>query len=254
MRSLTYCTIGLSLLFAAAEARAADPEARLLTANGEGKVELTPDAARIHLGVQTEEKTLAAARDTNEKAVRRVLQQVMQLKIPKLLMKTDEEQVDLIKESNPPSGKLARIIGHRVFTAITIRVNDASPTGLSQKASRVIDQALAGGANHLQGVTFLRLDSRGAYNQALRAAIDDAKLNAAIMAQQAKVNLLRLRTLTPSWGSHYPELSYGAGGHGGWQYGNVMQVANVSGSGSGTVVAAGSFVVKASVTAVFEMK
>ena len=256
------------LLSIAAAARAGEPDLRLLTANGEGKVEVSPDAARVHVGVEAEEPTLAAARKNSEKALRHVLQQVTQLKLPGLLMKSDTAEVSLIKdERDRAHNKLAPVIGYRVYTSITIRVNDSNPASLSQKASRVLDAALAGGATHLLGVTFLRLDSRGAYNQALtliqarhphinqalRAAIDDAKLNAAMMAQAAKVNLYRLRTLTPGWGSHYPELSYGGGDSwgGGQRY---TQAAHVGGGGSGTVVAAGSFLVKASVTAVFEIK
>jgi uncharacterized protein len=234
-------------------ARAADPDLRLLTAHGEGKIEIPPDAARVHVSVEAEDQNLANARKNNEKTLRKVLQQVTQLKLPGLLMKSDTADVSLIKEERDrPHGKLAPIIGYRVYTSITIRVNDSNPASLSQKASRIVDAALAGGATHLNGVTFLRLDSRGAYNQALRAAIDDAKLNAAMMAQQAKVNLYRLRTLTPGWGSHYPELSFGGDRWGGGQH--YTQAAHVGGGGGGTVVAAGSFVVRASVTAVFEIK
>jgi uncharacterized protein len=251
--SLLKLSLVLLLLAFSTVARAGEPDLRLITAHGEGKIEIPPDAARIHVGVEAEDATLANARKNNEKALRKVLQQVTQLKLPGLLMKSDSADVSLIKEERDrPHGKLAPIIGYRVYTSITIRVNDNTPASLSQKASRIVDAALAGGATQLHGVTFLRLDSRGAYNQALRAAIDDAKLNAAMMAGQAKVNLFRLRTLTPGWGSHYPELSFGGDRWGGGQH--YTQAAHVGSGGGGTVVAAGSFLVKASVTAVFEIK
>jgi uncharacterized protein len=244
----------VSLLLLAPAALAAEPDYRLLTAPGEGKVEVSPDAARIHVGVQVEEPTLAAARTNAERALRRVLQHVHELKLAGLLMKSDRAEVSLVHERDPNPGKLPRIVGYHITTSITIRVNDADPAALSRKASQIVDKALAGGANQLHGVTFLRLDSRAAYHKALELAIDDAKLNAAMLAQRAKVSLGRLRTLTPSsWGGVYPDLAYGPG-RDPWSSQRYPQSASVNAGGSGTVVAAGSFLVKTMVTAVFEIK
>ncbi len=259
MRTTPPRVLRVSLLAAvllAAGAARAEPD-RTLTAQGEGRVEIAPDAARLYLGVEAEEPTLAEARRANERIFRKVLTQVQQLKINGLLMKSDGISVSLIKEDSPPRNKLAKVIGYRVYNSVTVRVTDSNAGNLAQHASRVLDAALAAGANHFNGVTFLRQDSRGAYNQALRQAIDDAKLNAAMIASQAKVNLGRLRSITPSWGSYYPELSYQpGGGWGGHRYGGHgwTQAASVSGHGSGTTVAAGAFQVRASVSAVFEIR
>lgn len=235
---------------------AAEPEARLktLSVQGEGRMEVSPDAVRIVVGIESLEPTLAACRAHNVETFAKVVAAVGRAGVPGVLVKSDQVSVDLVYESNHDEKRLPKVLGYRIHNSVTIRAMDSNPVTLSKHGSVLLDRAVAAGANRIQGVEFFVTDGRAAYKKAMLEAIEDARKNASDMARQAGTTIAGVISISPSWGSYYPELSSGeVGGHYSRRQA-YTQSASLGGDGAGMEVAAGRFRVKAQVSMVFELK
>lgn len=226
---------------------------RTLSVQGEGRVAVSPDAVRILVGIETLEPTLTASRARNAELFGKVAAAVGRAGVAGVLVKSDQVGVELVYESNYAAGRLPKVLGYRIRNSITIRVVNRDPAKLSKYGSTLLDKAVAAGANRINGVEFFVTDTRDHYKKAMLAAIQDARRNAADMAKQAGITLGGVLSVSPSWGSYYPELSSG-GGHGHYSRRHAYtQAASLGGGGAGMEVAAGRFRVKASVSMVYEL-
>lgn len=230
----------------------AAPVQKRLVVHGEGSLMISPDGVRILVGVETLEPTLAQARTKNNQLFRNIMNQLFKTGIKNIMAKSDSIRVSLVHESSYPNYRLPKVIGYRIYNAVTIRIYEKDPVKLAKNASRILDRAIAAGANRVRGVEFLRMNAQWSYRKAMLLAIKDAKNNAVQMAAQASVTLGHVVSVTPQWGRYYPELRQSAYGsyHGRVAY---TQSSQWSGGG-GPVVAAGKFVVRAMVTMIYELK
>lgn len=169
--------------------QATQTQERSLTAIGTGEVRVTPDLAEVQLGVVTEATTAAEARRQNAARVTQVINAIKALGIPESAIRTSIFQLQPVRRypnPNQPQTGEPPIVGYQVTNIVTVR------TSKLDLAPQIIDQAVKAGANQVNNIGFTISNEAAPRQQALRAAVADARANANAMASQLKVTLGRV--------------------------------------------------------------
>jgi uncharacterized protein len=153
-----------------------------ITVTGTGAVQTTPDQAEFTLGVQSEGPTAREALAANSERMRRVLAALFAAGVAKGDVQTQSVSVSKSYQGNGYSA------GNSV--SVTIRV--------LAKAGSILDAASNAGANDVYGPTLSRSDEAGQQAKALRAAVDNARAKARVLAEAAGVQLGRVTAITES--------------------------------------------------------
>ena len=90
------------------------------------------------------------------------------------------------------SGYAEKITGYNATSSLAVMVKDISRVG------EVIDLAFGAGANMLDGVSFSAKDDSAAKAEALKAAVEDAKTKAAVLAEAAGFTGLEIESIQES--------------------------------------------------------
>ncbi len=193
-RALPAALVSLALLAfspTAAPAQGAPPRppvapgeaGRIITVTGHGSVDATPDEATITLGVQTIRPTAQEAQDQSAAAMDRIVRQIAALGVPRERLRT--AAVNLVPVRKPGASS-AEVTGYEAVMRLVVTLDDLRLVG------RVIDTAVAAGANAVYSLSFGLRDSSAYRARALRMAVQDARATAAAIAGAAGVSTLRL--------------------------------------------------------------
>jgi uncharacterized protein len=182
-------TRDLSLLVAFASLSAAaapvlgaqDPAPRplpqiMITAQGE--VAVTPDRARISLGVETEGQSAQEASQANAALQTKVMDALRKSGVPNSAIRTTGYNVAPKQEFNPTT-RTWRVEGYRVSNIVVVTLDAIDKTG------PVIDAALGAGANRVAGISFEIKDASKARERAIQLAVERARREADIAARAA---------------------------------------------------------------------
>lgn len=148
---------------------------------GRGIVEAAPDRAIVTVGAQFTRATAQEAQEVTSMTMAQTLRQVMALGIPRERIQTVE--IDLFPQRRPPAGE---IVGYQAVQRARITLDDLTLVG------RVLDAAVASGANLLDGVAFTVRDPGAARTRALAAAVQDARASADALAAAAGLGTPRI--------------------------------------------------------------
>ncbi|MDB4982265.1 MAG: hypothetical protein JWM82_3017 [Myxococcales bacterium] len=138
-------------------------------------VSMKPDRAELELGVTTDKKTAKEATAENDRKMAQVL----------AVLKKEVGAGDDVKTSqlnvSPRFGEGRRgepspLLGYTVTNTVAVRVADIKAVG------RLLDAALAAGANTVERVQFTLKDPEAAQNEALRGAAAKARARATAMS------------------------------------------------------------------------
>lgn len=154
---------------------------------GEGEVRVTPDRALLMLGVQTQAATAEAAAASNAKLLRAVLDSLRAVGLTAQQLSTANYNV------NPqfaPNSSTPRIVGYMVTNSVRAEINSIGQVG------RVIDAALAAGANEVSSLSFYSSSEADARRRALSLAVTNARADAEALAAAAGGHLGPLVELT----------------------------------------------------------
>lgn len=182
----------VTLLAGAAPAvgeNAAAAEQHSIVVTGNGSVATVPDRAQVSFGVSTDADTASAALRTNAAGMSKVLAAVKAQGIASADIRT--ELVSL-SPRYPPNGD--HIVGYTATNSVSVALRNLG------KAGAVIDAAVDAGANRMSGPNLVRSDETALYNQALRAAIANAKSKARTIAAASGLHLRRITDVTESGG------------------------------------------------------
>jgi uncharacterized protein len=152
-----------------------------IVVNGRGVVEATPDRAFVNIGAQITRPTAQEAQERVSATMNQVLSKVTALGIPRDRIQTVE--INLYPQSRPQSGE---ITGYQAVQRAVVTVDDLALVG------RVLDAAVAAGANLLNGVSFTLRDSAAYRTRAFAAAVQDARNTATALATAAGVTISRV--------------------------------------------------------------
>jgi uncharacterized protein len=177
MRRLVLLSIAAAVLLAlVALAGVARPEAArgdstqtdLVTTVGHGVVTAVPDEATVSAGVRTDAATAAAALSQNSSTMTRVIAALKQAGGKSV----QTQQVSLY----PQTDEQGKVTGYVAQDTVSAKAKIADAGGL-------IDAATGAGANTVDGPSLSLSDSDAVYREALKKAVDNARLKAQALAQ-----------------------------------------------------------------------
>ena len=146
-----------------------------ISVNGEGVVEVAPDRATISLGVVTRDKNAAKVQSDNAKIANDIIKSISALGIDKKNIRTGNYSFhQYYRQEN--NRRIAD--GYEANNTVTIIIDDLNLVG------KVIDAALASGANNVDSLEFGIKDKSKLQNDAIRLAVRDARAKAEVVAAE----------------------------------------------------------------------
>lgn len=159
----------------------------IISVSGEGIVSVQPDRATITVGVVTREKNSAAVQSANARAAQSVINAIAALGIERRNITTGGYNFSpTYRQVNGRS----EIDGYEATNSVTVIVDDLSLVG------KIIDAALANGANQINSLNFGLRNRVAAQDEALKLAVLDAKRKAEVAAAALGKNILSVRNVT----------------------------------------------------------
>ena len=148
-----------------------------ISVSATGSTRITPDRATIHIGVQTQGATAAAASAENARVAQRVIAAIKAVGI-------GAEQIGTVNYSVNPEyrhveNRRPEVTGYTVHNTVVVGVRQIEQVG------RVIDASLTNGANMINSLNFYASNTEAARRAALAAAVEKARLDAEVIAQAA---------------------------------------------------------------------
>jgi uncharacterized protein YggE len=166
------------------QADSGDPQPGTLSVVGTGSVTTTPDTATLSAGVTTQGSTASEAMDANARAMVKVIQALKDAGIASKDLQTQFVSVD------PRYDDVGqKISGYGATNSVSAVVRGLSDVG------KVIDAAVAAGANTVSGPSLSRDDQDKLYRDALENAVANAREKATALARAAGVSLGAIRSL-----------------------------------------------------------
>jgi uncharacterized protein YggE len=152
-----------------------------ITAVGDASVSVTPDMARVDVGVATQAGTAQDATQQNAAQAGTVISALQALLGANASIKTISYSVSPVY-NNPSPGQSATIIGYVVTNIVEVTLTDLTLVG------KVIDTAIQSGANRVQGISFGLQDRTAPVAQALKLAASRARSQADAIASGLNVH------------------------------------------------------------------
>jgi uncharacterized protein YggE len=162
-----------------------------ISVTGTGRVSLAPDIVTVDIGAEARAPQLTDATAEVDRRMRDVLARV---KTPGVDVRTIGYSIEPIAETRqPPSGEAgSRIAGYRATNIIQVKTRDVAGIG------RLVDAAVAAGANLVRSLRFGLDAPERAESEARRLAVQDAASRAQQLAAASGVKLGRLLSVTES--------------------------------------------------------
>lgn len=199
VRSIVLAALAV-LLASSSVAQAAGPEGETtvstLTVSGHGEIAATPDQAVVRLGAVVQAAEAASAQKQVNQIMERAIKQVRSLTIPPEMITTSGLTLEPVYSHSKPAREpqASRIIGYRASNTILVQTDDLDKIG------KVIDTAVAAGANRIEGLAFrLRNDSKFR-QQALQLAVKEARAKAETIASAMHVRIVAVREISETGG------------------------------------------------------
>lgn len=172
------------------------PPEHTISVVGSGKVVVVPDMATIRLGISIEKPTAKAARDAAATSMTAIVAAIRKLGIDDKDIKTSV--VSLGPVYDYPQNGTPKVRGYQLQNQITVTVRRLDAM------SDVIDNAVAAGANSVDGISFDVADRAAAEASAREAAVRDAKAKADTLAAGVGVRITGVASMsesvsTPVW-------------------------------------------------------
>jgi uncharacterized protein YggE len=143
-----------------------------VTLTGTGSAAVTPTGAVATLGIETSAPSAAQALAANNRAMADVVARLARLGLPARDLQTQ----GLAINPETGSGSPPPITGYQVIDTINVTMPQVDSAG------RILDAAVAAGANEIDGISFTGGNVRAAYTVAYRAAVADARTQAQALA------------------------------------------------------------------------
>jgi uncharacterized protein YggE len=167
---------------------AGDCGQRVVEVTGQGEVSAAPDLARVTLGVEARKPTLPAARAEVTATVERVLALTKSLKIDPKLVTATQVQVQPEYNWNERDRKQV-LLGYVVSRQVEVELRDLEQLGV------LFERAADAGVNQVSGAQLDSSRRKDLEREAMARAVQDARMNAEVLATAAGVKLGTVCTL-----------------------------------------------------------
>jgi uncharacterized protein YggE len=162
--------------------------AETISVTGTGKTTLVPDRFTFTAGVQTTAPTVEEAVNQNNAKIASVIAAL------KKAGATDQEirttNFSIFPQQVYEQGQAPRVVGYQASNQVLVTKKDIAMAG------RLLQVALNAGVNETSGLNFEVSDPARGRDQGLKAAFDDARAKAALLAQAAGRTLGRAMMIT----------------------------------------------------------
>jgi uncharacterized protein YggE len=138
--------------------------------------------------VRSEAKSAREAQRNANQTIQRILEQLRESGVKDDRIQTSQLSLQPVY-GDPRSRSEAdepRIVGYSASYTLSVQTEELS------QISAIIDQSLEAGANQLRGIRFELRDQQKAREEALRAAVADARRKAKVVAEASGVKLVRI--------------------------------------------------------------
>ncbi|HWI60487.1 MAG TPA: SIMPL domain-containing protein [Symbiobacteriaceae bacterium] len=180
------------------------PVQRTLDVSGRGSLTVKYDTAQIRVGFSSVMESAGAAYNAMGTSMDKVVSAMKTAGIKEDDLQTGQFTMNEEWDYNQ-AGRQWR--GYRVTNTLVITTHDLT------KVADLIQQAIAAGANNLQGVSFSVKDTDKLLEQALDLAVDDAKAKAERVASKLGAKVVGVYRVTVMDGGRGPVMyDSGAGG------------------------------------------
>ena len=178
-----------ALTICSATVRAEGPPLRTVSVTGSGEVSAAPDLARVSLGVESRKPTIAEARAEVAATVDRVLALTRSLKIDPKLVNSTRLQVSPLYVWDDKARRQS-LQGYLVSRQVEIELRDLDQLG------NLLEKAVDAGVNQVGDPQLDSSRRKALEREAMTKAVQDAKLNADVLAAAAGAGLGAIRTLS----------------------------------------------------------
>jgi uncharacterized protein YggE len=217
---VAFAGIGLP---ARARSAADQPAARSITVSGTGTVSSTPTQAAFDFGVSTRSKTAQQALADDSTQMRKLIAALEAAGVPASSLQTSSVSLEAVT-----SGDGSAIDGYTASNTVSATVSDLA------KAGETVDAAVAAGANQVDGPNLTVADQSALYDQALKAAVTDARAKAQVLAAAGGLQVGVVASVEEDTGSA------------------PVPFAQAAAASGGTPIQAGTQQITANVTVVFD--
>jgi uncharacterized protein YggE len=173
--------LGPAAVAEAAPAAQQAPPPPSVSVSGEGIVTVQPDTARMVLGVDVFNASLARAESDSSQRMNQVIDALTNMGVAKDDIKTISFSVS--PEYDYPQQGTPQLRGFRVSNLVSVKIRDVNRVG------DLADAVIAVGATTIQGLSFELNDPSAAKDQARTQAMQDARHKAEQLAGAAGVTL-----------------------------------------------------------------
>ncbi len=144
--------------------------------SGTGSVQVEPDRASVTFAVETRGGTAGAASEANADVMDAVLRAIRDAGFDGLELATHGYSLRP-EYSNVQNQRVREVVGYVALNNVRATVSDVNAVG------RVIDRAIASGANRVAGIHFFASDTGPARAEAMALAVRTARAEAQVIAE-----------------------------------------------------------------------
>lgn len=178
---------------------AAEPTTRTMNVSGTGTVDLSPDIARVNIGVRSQSPDVGQALEENTTTAEAIIEQLMDMGVEQNDIQTRNFNVYPQQNREPgPEGEVTESQTFVVENTVSVTVRDLDSLG------KILSAVIQEGANTIHGVTFDVEDREAAVAEARSLAIEDAKAQAEAIAEAAGVSLGPIHSISINEGGAAP--------------------------------------------------
>ncbi|HUP47801.1 MAG TPA: SIMPL domain-containing protein [Thermoanaerobaculia bacterium] len=164
------------------------PFTETISVTGTGRSTLTPDRVTFSAGVQTVGSTVEQALNENNRRTAAVIAALKAAGATEAQIRTSG--FSIWPQQDHQQGKLPQILGYQVSNTITVRRENVADAG------RLLQAAVNAGVNTSSGLRFEVSDPARGRDEALKAAFNDARSKAVLLASAAGRTLGRAITIS----------------------------------------------------------
>ncbi len=218
----------------------ATADVNTLIVSGTGVVGVQPDRAKIQMAIVTEAATAEKASAQNADSFDALLKALVAAGIPKDQIETIQYSIYPVYDYSRPNTN-PFITGYRATHLITVTVIANQTSDLGKVTGTIIDTAVTAGVNQINTITFTVSDQqiKDLRNQALAAAVTDARSKADTLAKALGVSIIGVHQVSESSYTPVP-VTYAA-------------PADIAGKAASTQIVPGEMTVTASVSIIYEI-
>lgn len=166
----------------------AEENLRIISVNGEGIVETSPDRATISVGIVSRDRDASKVQSDSARIATEIINSVVALGVERKNIRTGNYSFRQIFRHDDKGKRI--FDGYEADNTVTIIVDDLKLVG------KVIDTSLNHGANQIDSLQFGLKNKQSFQAEAIQLAVRDARAKAEIVARELGKNIIGVKSVS----------------------------------------------------------